>query len=92
MKLIPFAALACIAMTAGAQTKYTVDKQQRTYGDSAQSSTTVSTPVSKNVSVGVNATTTYDKPSKGADGPAPGNQVGSSTNTTVGPAIIIRTP
>ena len=43
--------------------------------------------ISKNVSIAPQATTIYDRPGKGANGPVPGSQIGSSTSTTYGGAI-----
>ena len=73
-----------------AQTKIESTSSTTTAGSTTKTSSTVSTPVTSNVSVGVTSTTTYDQPGKGADGPIPGNQRGSSTNTTTGPSVTIK--
>ena len=59
-------------------------------GDTVRTTSTVSTPVSRDVSIGVTSTNTFDKPGRGADGPIPGNQRGSNNSTSVGPTIIYR--
>ncbi len=50
--------------------------------------TTATTPITKDISIGVQGQTTYTKPGKGPDGPEPGNQVGSSQKSSG--AIIIQ--
>lgn len=58
-----------------------------TAGDTTKVTTTTSIPVAKDVNVGVTTTTTYDLPGKGPNGPVPGSQSGSSTETTIGGSI-----
>ena len=46
----------------------------------------------RSATVAPSATTTYTQPGKGADGPIPGNQRGSSTSTSYGATVTIPLP
>lgn len=67
--------------------------QTTSTGDRARTDDSYTKQISKSgARAGVGATTTYEKPGIGADGPVPGSQTGSQSNTSAGAVLTIPFP